>query len=400
MKEIRRILANVRRADETYDLINENDKIVLGISGGKDSLVLLYALHLYSKFSHKKFTLIPVILDLGFSGFDARELAAYCTSIGYELIVSDAKTVYPILEIQKEKQGFTHLPCSICSRMKKAAINRVANDLGANKVAFAHHADDAIETLVLNAVHGGRLATFAPKMHLSKANITFIRPLILVREQEIEKCVRELLLPVMPSPCPADQSTKREDIKQLLKKLYHDFPAAKTNFLTLLDNEEKRDLWGDKIEYQTRIPELVIKPVYSPEDKTSVIYIRMKVFVEEQKVPLGEELTADEFSAHYFLMFYKNQPIATIRYYGAGHDYHLGRYAVLKEYRGRGFGSILFQFVENYLSARIDPLTLSFGGQAYLDQYYQNLGYKRIGDEFLDAGIKHYRYEKMINKQK
>ena len=219
MKAIRTILACIRKADQTFNLIEDDDKIIIGLSGGKDSVLLTYCLHLYTMFSHKHFTIQPVMLDLGFPGFDPSAMEKFCESIGLKLIVKDSKEVYKILVANQKEDK--HLPCSICSRMKKAAINKVANELGYNKVAFAHHADDAIETYVMNAIYGARIATFAPKMHLDNANIIFIRPLIFVRETDIIRTIKEEKLIISSSHCPADKTTRREDIKEILNDVYH-----------------------------------------------------------------------------------------------------------------------------------------------------------------------------------
>ena len=144
MKYIRKVLACLRKADERYALIDDNDRIVLGISGGKDSLCLLKAMSIYGKFSSKNFKIYPVCLDLGFPDFNSTELKKYCSSLGLKLRVINCKEIYPILVEHKKEDG--HLPCSICGRMRKAAINLEAKKLKANKVAFAHHRDDAIET--------------------------------------------------------------------------------------------------------------------------------------------------------------------------------------------------------------------------------------------------------------
>jgi tRNA 2-thiocytidine biosynthesis protein TtcA len=167
MRYIRRVLAALRQADEKYGLIDEGDKILVGLSGGKDSLCLLKALSIYDKFAKKHFKVQPVTLNLGFDNFHPESLIAYCKSIGYEFIVEDSSFVYGVLKAH-QKDG-KHIPCSICSRMKKAAMNSVAHRLGYNKVAFAHHRDDALETLFMNMIHGGRVATFEPKMYLEKS---------------------------------------------------------------------------------------------------------------------------------------------------------------------------------------------------------------------------------------
>lgn len=400
MKEIRKVLALLRKADELYHLLETGDRVVVGISGGKDSLLLYHALKLYQKFVGKDFVIFPVHLHLGFPDFNPTPMETFIKSYGDELIIEDATSVYPILIEQQKRQGVKHLPCSICSRMKKAAINHVAHRLNANKVAFAHHVDDAIETLALNAIYGGRVATFSPKMFLSEAEITFIRPFILVKEKMIIKTCKELKFPEIPSACPSDKVTKREDIKALLKKIYKEFPEAEHNFITLLNNEEHRDLWEDKLEMTTSIPHLKVRPVYSKKDKTAVLYIRYKVFVEEQKVPLDEEITPEENDAQYFLLLEQGEPIGTIRYLQMDDHFHLGRFALLKEARGKGYGSVLLKFIEDYLSARYDPIKLTFHGQAYLDDFYQKRGYTRVGEPFIEAGIPHYHYEKTLSKQK
>lgn len=244
MKEIKNILASIRIADDKYNLIEKGDKIAIGISGGKDSMTLLYALNLYSKFDHCNFEIVPVILDLGFDNFNPEPLKTYIKQLGYNLVVYDARTVYPILKAnQKDKN---HLPCSICSRMKKCVMDKAAKELGCNKVAFAHHVTDAIETLAMNAIYGGRLATFSPKMHLTKDDITFIRPLILVNEASIKKVVKEENIMFLPSTCPADKHTEREEIKNDLELVYTKYPSSKQNFINMLNNMETFDIWQDK----------------------------------------------------------------------------------------------------------------------------------------------------------
>ena len=397
MKAIRTLLACIRKADQTYNLINHGDKIIIGLSGGKDSLALCYALNLYGKFSHTNFTIQPVTLDLGFPEFNPEPLKEFCRSLELELIVSDAKEVYEILSIQKERQGLKHLPCSICSRMKKAAINKVANDLGFNKVAFAHHADDAIETLLMNEIYGSRIATFSPKMHLENANIDFIRPFLLVHEKDIKAFIKEENIFVAGSSCPADKNTTREDVKILLDKIYHQFPKAKANFLTMISNYEQEDLWGNEIYYQIDQEGLCLKPVVTPIDQWNVTNIREIVFRKEQNVPYEEdEVFEEELEAKTYLIYLKDKPIGTIRYRVVNQTYKIERFAILKEYRRNGYGRKAFIYIGEMIAKQFNPCTITFNAQEYLVPFYESLGYEKEGKSFLEAGIKHIKMNRII----
>lgn len=395
MKAIRTLLACIRKADQTYNLFQHGDKVVIGLSGGKDSIALTYCLSLYRKFSHTDFVIQPVVLDLGFPGFDPSPLIQFCRSLGLDLIVSDNTDVYKILTIQKENQNSNHLPCSICSRMKKAAINKVAKEIGFNKVAFAHHADDAIETLFMNEIYGGRVATFSPKMHLEKADIEFIRPLINVRESDIKKLIKEENLPVTGSHCPADKTTTREDVKIVLDELYKKFPKAKESFLSMLSNFEHEDLWNDKIYYQIDQEGLCLKPITNKLDAFIAYDIRHRVFCEEQNVPYDLEVIIDEEkdSMNYLIMLGET-PIGHIRYRIIDGKYKVQRFCILKEYRGQGRGRKAFNFFLDYLGAKFNPCTICFDAQLYLKDFYESFGCVSIGETFMDAGIEHIYMEK------
>ena len=395
MKAIRTLLACIRKADQTYNLINHGDKIVVGLSGGKDSLALLYCLNLYRKFSHTDFEIQPITLDLGFPGFDKEPLEKYCQSIGLNLIVSDAKEVYKILTIQQEKQGLPHLPCSICSRMKKAAINKAAKEIGFNKVAFAHHADDAIETLLMNEIYGSRIATFSPKMHLENADIDFIRPFILVHEKDIKQFIKEENIAVMGSSCPADKHTTREDIKIFLNDLYHSYPQARDNFLTMLSAYEHEDTWGDEIYYQINQEGLSLKPVITPIDMFNALDIRTKVFILEQGVKHEEEMVSEEEKESFtFLIYLKDKPIGTIRYRLVNDEYKIERFAILKEYRNKGYGLQSFNYLVEYIKTRFNPCTITLNSQIQVKELYEKCGFTPIGEEFKEAGIKHIKMNK------
>lgn len=395
MKVIREVLAAVRRADQTYNLINHGDKIVIGLSGGKDSVALTYVLSLYQKFSHTDFIIQPVTLDLGFEGFDPTGLKEFCQSLGLNLIVENSKEVYQILLKQKELQKLEHLPCSICSRMKKAAINKVANELGFNKVAFAHHADDAVETLIMNAIYGSRIATFSPKMHLEKANIDFIRPLLLTHENQIQKLIKEENLPVFDSHCPADKTTTREDVKKLLDDLYHRYPSAKENFITMLNNYNQLDIWTNEIYLKVNQEGLCLKPVISPIDEWSMLDIRHKVFKEEQNVPYeDDEIYEEEINSTSYLITINEKPIGTIRYRKNEEGFKIERFAILKEYRGHGYGKLVFKFFTDMIAAKYNPCKIYFHSQYYIRDLYLELGFLEEGEIFEEAGIKHIKMYK------
>ena len=396
MKAIRTVLACIRKADQMYNLINHGDKILIGLSGGKDSVALTYALSLYQKFSHTDFVIQPVIMDLGFPNFDPTSMRDFCESLGLKLMVVDNTEVYRILQIQQKDKE--HLPCSICSRMKKASMNKIANEIGFNKVAFAHHADDAIETYMMNSLFGGRVASFSPKMHLERADITFIRPLIHVRESDIIKLIKEEKLPVLASGCPANMHTRREDMKNLLKDIYKKYPIAKDNLLTMLSNYEKEDIWGKEIYYQINQDGLTLKPVVTPLDMMNVLNIRNIVFVGEQNCPYDIEVVPEEEKeAVHYLIFNKDIAVGTIRYRQVGdRTFKLERFAILKEYRGHRYGKDAFLFLVNKLEEDYNPCTIYFNAQYQLLDYYKKLGFQEEGETFYEASIKHIKMVKKV----
>ena len=397
MKAIRTLLACIRKADQTYNLINHGDKIVIGLSGGKDSMALCYALSLYQKFSHTDFTLQPVTLDLGFPGFNPKPLEEFCKSLGMKLLVSDSKEVFEILSIQQEKQHLKHLPCSICSRMKKAAINKVANELGFNKVAFAHHADDAVETLLMNQIYGSRIATFSPKMHLENANIDFIRPFLLVHEKTIKQFIKEENIDVVGSSCPADKTTTREEIKILLNNIYKEFPKAKESFLTMISNYQQEDLWGNEIYLQINQEGLCLKPVIKPIDQWHVTNIRQIVFREEQQISYHEdEVLKEELESESYLIYLKDKVIGTIRYRVVDDAYKIERFAILKEYRNKGYGKQAFNFLVDLIATKYNPCTITLNAQIQTVEFYKKNGFTEMDEPFLEAGIKHQKMIKII----
>jgi len=242
MYYMRDILGCIKRADEDYNLIDDGDVIAVGVSGGKDSNLLLYAMNAYKRMCEKtkKFEIVGIHILMGFPDMDTSVMEEYFKNLNIrlELVPSQA---YEILKLNIQNNG--RLPCSICSKIKKAVVIENALKFGCNKVAFAHHGDDAIETLMMNMIFGGRIATFKPKMYLDRSKITFIRPFTYAREAQINKACKKLDIPLVISTCPNDKHTERENMKTMLKDLYHKYPMAKDNFLLMLHNLEKLDLW-------------------------------------------------------------------------------------------------------------------------------------------------------------
>lgn len=238
---LRNILSALRNADQNYSLIDEGDRIVVGVSGGKDSLTLLYALSLYGRFAKKNFILYPVLLDLGFrDSYDFEPLKDFVSSLRLKLEIVDARFVYPALKAHT-KPG-KHLSCSLCSRMKKAAMKDIVQKKKANKIAFAHHQDDLLETLFMNILHSGKISAFTPKMLWEKEDITFIRPLYDVQEKEIRAFAKEMNLPIFDLGCEANHHTEREDIKEFLSSLYKRNPDNKKNLSKSLLNYDGFEL--------------------------------------------------------------------------------------------------------------------------------------------------------------
>lgn len=234
------ILGNIRKADIDYHLIEDGDCIAVGVSGGKDSMVLLTALHMYSKFKGKSFRVIGIHIKLGFPNMNFDQVVSYCEHLGIEFHMFDSK-VYDILKLHPDNEG--RIKCSLCSKFKKATVIQESKQYGCNKVAFGHHSDDAIETLLMNAIHGGKLAVFLPKMYLTKTDITFIRPLIYAYEKDIIEAQVNNQIPFVKSGCPNDGFTQRQEMKNILHDLYEKFPMAQHNFLHMLSNEEQIELW-------------------------------------------------------------------------------------------------------------------------------------------------------------
>lgn len=229
--KLQQVLSKVRSAIEQYHMIEEGDRIAVGISGGKDSLTLLYALSRLRQFYPKSFELYAITADMGFDNVNFEEIKALCKELDviYKVIPTDIAQI--VFDIRKESN-----PCSLCAKLRKGAINTAISELGCNKVAYAHHADDVIETMMLSFIYEGRFHTFSPVTYLDKMQITVIRPLIYMKEADVIGFVNKYHVPVMKSPCPADGHTKREYIKNLVRQLNLENPGVKERMFTAIKN--------------------------------------------------------------------------------------------------------------------------------------------------------------------
>lgn len=239
MKPEKLIMASLRKADNDFDLIQNGDKIAVGISGGKDSSVLLYSLNFYKQISCKNFEVMGIYIDLGFGQENMNELIDYFNNIGVEIKIVPTQ----IADILNENRKNDKVECSLCSRLRKGALVNASKEYNCNKVAFGHHSDDAIETLFMNMIHGGRIATFSPNMELEGNDIKLIRPLIYAEEYDIARMSRNLNIPISKNVCPNEGHTQRAATKELLKDIYKQYPQAKNNFLVMIKNTENVELW-------------------------------------------------------------------------------------------------------------------------------------------------------------
>ena len=229
--KLQRVLSEVRKAVDDYHMIAEGDKIAVGISGGKDSLTLLYALSSLRRFYPHPFDLVAVTVDLGFANLDLTEIKKLCEKLEVPYTVVKTQIGQIVFEQRQENN-----PCALCAKMRKGALNKVMKQLGCNKIAYAHHMDDVVETIMLSLLYEGRFHTFSPVTYLDDTGLTVIRPLIYMKEADVIGFVRKYEVPVVKSPCPADGHTKREYVKQLLKQLNTENPGVKQRMFTAIQN--------------------------------------------------------------------------------------------------------------------------------------------------------------------
>ena len=234
------IFSKIVRAVVEFELIDDGDKILIGVSGGKDSLLLTYALACLKRRTKKNFTLAALTIDPQFTDDFADKLARvkkFCA----ELDIPHEVHAVDIAALIREQSAKS--PCFTCAYFRRAAVNRRAVELGANKVAYAHHLDDAVETFFMSLLSSGQLTTFLPKTFLDRTNVTVIRPLVYLRESEIENFAAERGFDVLKSPCPFDGATNRQTVKKLIVELERTFPDLFNHLAAAMRKNSVGELW-------------------------------------------------------------------------------------------------------------------------------------------------------------
>lgn len=238
---MQKILSAMRRAVQDYKMINDGDRIFVGLSGGKDSTLLLAALANYRLFSPEKYDLQAITIDMGLKDAnpdEMKKLSQYCDSLNVKHHIVKTDIAEIIFDARKEQN-----PCSLCAKMRRGALNSEINRLGGGTLALGHNADDVAETMLLSLLYEGRFSCFAPKSHMSISDITLIRPFIYVEEYDIKHTVEKLNLPLVHNPCPMNHVSKREYAKDLIKHICKDIPFAKDRILGAIYHPERNNLW-------------------------------------------------------------------------------------------------------------------------------------------------------------
>ena len=220
--KLQRLLSLVRQAIDQYHMIEEGDHIAIGISGGKDSLTLLWGLAYLQRFYPKQFSLSAITVDMGIDTMDLEPIKALCQEfqVSYEIVPTEIGKI--LFDIRKETN-----PCSLCAKLRKGALNQKALEMGCNKIAYAHHKDDLIETAMMSLLYEGRFYAFSPVTHLDRTDLKVIRPLMFVSEADVKGFRNKYQLPVCKNPCPMDGHTRREYVKTLIHTLNMENPGVK-----------------------------------------------------------------------------------------------------------------------------------------------------------------------------
>lgn len=234
-KAKQKIIKYIIRASKQYGLICEGDTIAVGVSGGKDSLVLLESLATLKSYGKIKFNLVAITINMQGSQDKYEPIKELTKKLDVPYHIVDTNIFDIIFDIRQEKN-----PCSLCAKMRRGALCEKAKELGANKIALGHHADDFVETFFMSLIYEGRLSTFMPTTYLSKTEVTCIRPMIFCQEKDVSSASKDL--PIVKNSCPADKHTKRQYIKELVSQIKHENKTAEINMLNALTHPERYNL--------------------------------------------------------------------------------------------------------------------------------------------------------------
>ena len=257
---MQKLMSRMRAAMEKYDMIAPGDTVAVGVSGGKDSLALLAALHEMQRYYPVPYTLKAVSVDPCFFGepTDFSAVETLCADMGVEYVIRRTELYRVIFETRKEAN-----PCSLCARMRRGILHNMCREIGANKLALGHHMDDAAETFMMNLLSGGTLGSFRPVTYLSRKEITVIRPMIFAREKDVTRAAHQRGLPVIKSPCPMDKESEREQIKNLLRDLEKTYPALNEKIVGAMEKAGMEG-WKTSSEFGVRSSEI------DPEQKAEI----------------------------------------------------------------------------------------------------------------------------------
>lgn len=238
---MKKLLGNMRRTIQEYDMISDGDGVAVGLSGGKDSMALLYLLKKFQNFSPFKFDLEAITVDMGFNNFDLEAAKIFCgeLDVPYTIVKTDIAKI--VFEIREEKN-----PCALCANMRRGVLSNTMIEKKLNVLALGHHQDDALATMFLNMLYSGKMNTLEYKSHLSRADIHVIRPFMNTTELDIKGLIKSHGIPVLKSPCPMDRRTKRESIGQLVKDIEKAVPHSRKSMVTAMRNEEQCNLFTNK----------------------------------------------------------------------------------------------------------------------------------------------------------
>ncbi len=231
---MQKILSHMRKAIEEYKMLEENDKIGICLSGGKDSITLLHAFKSLQRFYPKKFEIIAISVNPGFEFFDTNFLQDICNNLEIPLFIEKSNAKEIVFDIRKEKN-----PCSLCANLRRGVINSVAIRENCNKIALGHNQDDVLETFLLNLFYTGSINTFSPISYMDRSGITLIRPLIYTPEKDIKRFIKKNNLSVMSKVCPMDGTSKRESMKQMIFTMQKDIPMIRANLFGAIQRNLK-----------------------------------------------------------------------------------------------------------------------------------------------------------------